>query len=250
MHRIFFQIGNFPIYTYAVFVVLGFTAGLLAAAWLAKKEKISADTIIELALFILIGGILGARLVYVLVELPEYLSDPLDILNLRKGGLSWHGALLGGLLGAYLFAKSRKLSLKKICDILSAPAVIGLAVGRIGCLLNGCCYGRISAVKWAVDLSAAGIIGKRHPAQIYEMIFDLIVFLLILFWLPRKKFDGEVFLGMLSLYSAARFVVEFFREEPVLWFGLTLAQYVSIAAIIICGWIIFIGRRRALKINP
>ncbi|MCL5773714.1 MAG: prolipoprotein diacylglyceryl transferase [Firmicutes bacterium] len=249
MHRIFFQIGNFPVYTYAVFVVLGFTTGLLVAAWLAGKEKIPSDTVIELAIFILIGGILGARLVYVLVKLPDYLSAPLDILNLRKGGLSWHGALLGGLFLAYLFAKSRKLSLKKICDILSAPAVLGLAIGRIGCLLNGCCYGKISTVKWAVDLSAAGVIGKRHPTQIYEMILNIAVFLLILFWLPRKKFDGEVFLGMLSLYSAVRFFVEFFREEPLLWFGLTLAQFVSIAVIIICGWIIYAGRRRALKTN-
>jgi len=243
MHRIFITIGNFPIYTYGVIMVLAFIIALAWAIKYTRPQELEPDKIMDYSIYLLIGGIIGARLIYVLLNLYYYLQNPWIILNIRRGGLSWYGAFLGGIVGTLLFAKKEKIKFTRLADIASPSVLLGLAVGRWGCFFNGCCYGKITTLPLGVEFKDAGLEGLRHPTQIYESILCLIGFYILMKIYKHKHFTGEVFLGLLVTYSIVRFIVEFFREWtgdiPASLFGLNLAQWVSLLILIIASivWI-------------
>jgi len=244
MHRILFTlqlpfIGPLDIYTYGVVMVIGFVIALTWALKYSKPKDIKPEEVMDFSIYLLISGIIGARLIHVIINYHEYsLSDPLTIINLRKGGLAWYGALIGAILGGFLYSKVSKISFWKLADMVSAPSMVGLAIGRIGCFLNGCCYGKVTDLPWGVEFPEAYPPGtQRHPTQIYESLLDLAVFYILHKVIEkRKKFHGETFCYFIGLYSLVRFIVEFFREtfssiSPVM--GMTVAQLTSIGLIVI-----------------
>lgn len=245
MHRILFKIGDFAIYTYGLLLVIGFIAGVGYTMKRNKGTHISNDDLLDFSFYMLLGGVLGARLVYVALHLGEYLASPLSIINLREGGLSWHGALLGGFTAFAIFSRKRGLNVYEFLDLCAPGMLLGLAIGRIGCFMNGCCLGMETTSPLGMIFRDAGYLTPRYPTQIFELVLDIAIMFLLLWWEKRKQFSGEIVLGMLSFYSAARFIVEFYRLSPPRIFGLSIAQYSSIIFFIVTALWIYIARKKA-----
>ena len=251
------------IYSYGFMLMISFVIGTV---WLIsngkyEKPKIETDTILDLMVFIIIGSIVGARIVYVLTQWKDYQEDKANILRITEGGLSIHGGIIGAMLFGWIYVKAKGLQYWRMVDF-SIPAVaLGMFFGRIGCFLNGCCYGikcadnfplRIKfpnedywiAHKMPADLaklydSGSAAMGDffRHPAQLYEAVGALAIFFYLINFRKHKAFNGHVFLMFVWLYSLLRFFVEFYRfgdpttgagSSIVLWHFITMAQFASI----------------------
>lgn len=243
MHPVIFTIKEFKIYSYGAMLVLGFLAGMLLALKRAGKNKITSDTILDVCLWLLIMGIISARLVWVIINIGDFLDNPWQIINLRSGGLSWHGALLGGFIAVIWFAKKNKLSFGKLIDTLTPSFILGLAIGRIGCFLNGCCYGK-GAIGFIEKFIAHYPFNGRYPAQLFEFILGLFIFVILLLWEKKTKFAGELYLTFLLLYSIVRFTVDIYRYDPFSIGHLALGQFISLIIMTASlGLIIFYRRK-------
>lgn len=244
MYPVLIHLGPISIYSWGFMVALGFLAGILIGGREMKRKGLPSQLIYDLALYLLIGGLLVGRLVFVAFNLTYYLQNPLQILMFQSGGLAIHGSLLGGLIAGYLFARARKLSLGKLADVVAPGLIMGQAIGRIGCFLNGDSYGKITSLPWAVKFQ--GLEGLRHPTQLYEAALNLLVFGILWKLRKKEKFDGFLFLLYLALYSAGRFAVEIFRESLVVVEPLTVAQVASLAIIAVSLFII----QRKMRASP
>jgi len=244
MHRVLFKIGSFEVYTYGFTLVLGFIIAIAVTMYRNRNRKIQNEDFLDFSFYLLIAGIIGSRLVYVLLHLNEYLSRPLSMFNLREGGLAWHGAMAGGLIAFLVFSRKKKIDLYELLDLAAPQMMLGLAIGRIGCFMNGCCLGNETTLPWGVVFRDAGFTTPRHPTQLYELFLDLLIFSFLVWWDKKKKFSGEILILMLTLYSAARFMVEFFRWSPPYVYGLSYAQYFSAVFIGACFYWIYQGRRK------
>lgn len=223
-------------------VALGFLAAIFWTVKIqSKNNKQFQQVLLDISTFGMIFTLIGSRIIYVLTNISYYLNDPLAIIKFYDGGLSLHGGFLGGLSGTLLFCKLKKQNFWQILNFYAPGVALGIAIGRIGCFLAGCCYGRESSLPWAIPnlILKDGI--RRHPTQLYESFSCLIIFLILAFIVNRTKFKLHQFLILLSSYSFFRIIIEQFRRgpEPI---GsslpspiyLTYAQIVSILIIIIC----------------
>lgn len=217
------NIGGFSLHSYGVMVALAFVSGILAALWLGKKEGLKAEIVLDGILWVMIAAVLGARIFYV-IEYRRELSSFLEAFMVWRGGLVFYGGLIFAVLALVCFSKKNKLSVFKVLDIAAPCTAIGYAVGRIGCFLNGCCYGQVSPVPWAV----AG----KHPTQLYESFGGLLIFIVLIVLCRFKRFEGELFCVGLALYSVFRFLNEFLRINPRYLFDLSEAQLISIVLFI------------------
>ncbi|MCE1247096.1 MAG: prolipoprotein diacylglyceryl transferase [Firmicutes bacterium] len=249
MHPIAFKIGNFPIYYYGVMMVVSYIVTLIVMKYTHDIEKLTYDEAVDVSIYSIAGGVIGARLFYVCLNLGTFLKSPIHILYIREGGLSWHGAMIGGFLGLFLMSYLKKIPMGRIADYASVHGTLALAIGRLGCFMNGCCYGKECSLPWAVNFHDAGIHGLRHPTQLYETLMLVVCFFLFLWWWKKKKFDGEMTLLMFAAYGVIRFVVEFFRENTANQYPggieISLAQYFSLAIIIVCAALLAAKRRKA-----
>jgi len=228
------SIGPFEIRWYGLFFVLGFILAYFILQKITKWKKIDIE---NMMLYAGIGGIVGARLFYVFVyNLPYYAGNPLSIFAVWQGGLSFHGSLIGALIGLYLFSKKYKFNFLEILDMMSIPFALGLALGRLGNFINGELAGRLTDVSWCVDFGD----GCRHPSQIYASIKDFIIFGALWFLKDKKLKKGMLAASFILLYSAFRFLVGFYRApDPQIGFIgiLTLGQILNI--IMFVGGLIF-----------
>jgi len=142
MHPIVFRIGDYPIHAYGVMVALAFLVGLTQCLYLARKRGMEENTVSDLMLWVMISGIIGARLGHVISEYDEYIRNPVSILYIHRGGLIFYGGVIGGVAGVALFAWIRRQSLLRLGDLVLVAVPVGHALGRIGCFLNGCCFGK------------------------------------------------------------------------------------------------------------
>ena len=251
VHPIVVKFGSFALHWYGVMLALAFLVGLWTAMRRAPRTGIPAEKISDVILWLLIGTILGARTLYVVSYWREdFAGQPLwEIFMIQRGGLVYYGGLVGASLACILFCWRRQLPLWKVADILAPSVALGYAVGRIGCLLNGCCFGRACELPWAIrfpDIHATGG-APVHPTQIYDLLLNL-GFYFALDWLyRRKKFDGQVFATYLLGYAVLRSFVELFRGDyssAHRYSGLTPGQVVSIG-ILLAGVLLFAVLRRA-----
>lgn len=248
MHRVLFSLGSWPIYSFGVFVALGCIAASWVAASQSKRLRIDRDMTLEACVWVVAFGVLGARLGFVTQNLGWYLEHPDQILNMRAGGMSWHGGLVGIVVGAWIPTRRMGIRLLDFLDLAAPGILLGLGIGRIGCFLNGCCYGKICDSWFSIVTPTEADpvhLYARYPTQLLEMGLAFILFPLLLTWLRHRRFRGEVFMGFLLLYSVIRFVVEFFREGGLLGSTpLTLAQWVSVVLVIVSTALILRGRAR------
>lgn len=244
MRDVLFSIGGIHVYAYGTAVAVAVLLGIIWVGRItAKKGIVDFDHLLDLAIRVLIWAVIGARLLYVLLELPSYLRDPISVLYLPDGGLSFYGAVIGGFLAGYKYSKKAKLPLWPIADQVALYLPIGYAIARIGCLLHGCCYGVTTNLPWAMRC-AAGDSLLRHPTQIYAIIASLFIFVVLWFYRSHHYFSGFLFWLYVELYALTRFVVEIFRESQILAFGWLRTTQV---ACILVALGVFIYMRWAMK---
>lgn len=238
MYPILFQIGHFELRSYGVIVALAFFTGLWLATKEAERKGLDQQIVQDFAFYALLGGIIGARLYYVVFSRPDYfLQNPWEILAVWQGGIGVIGSLLGGLAAALLYTRIKHISFLCFADTLALAIPLGQTIGQFACLLNGDSYGRPTDVPWAITYtnpqSMAPLNTPLHPIEFYEMLGYFLVFLLV--WKTRKVYraDGLSFLTYLTGYGVARFLVEFFRGQPAIFaWNIPAAQVFSIVLIL------------------
>lgn len=234
MHPTAFQLGGFTLHWYGVLVALGFVAGLWTASRRAPRLGITGETIADLGPWLILGGIVGARVLYVVSYWDRsFAGKPLwEIFAIHHGGLVFYGGLMGAVLCTLIFVRWRNLPLWPLADVLAPSIALGHAFGRLGCLMNGCCYGRQCDLPWAIQYPANPDLPPHpvHPTQIYEASLNLALYAGLAWLCRRRKFDGQVFAVYLVAYALLRSFVEVFRGDyPARTFGLlTPAHWVSV----------------------
>lgn len=237
MYPILFKYGVFTVHTYGVFIALGFLAAVILASVKAMDFRLQRDFVLDLGFWVIITGILGARVLDVVTNLGYYTLNPISMIKIWEGGLSFFGGLAGGLLGGIAFCRLKKVPVFLAGDLVAPYLALGQSIGRIGCFFAGCCYGKPCQLFSVVfnhpqSLAPRGI--GLYPIQIMESIADFIIFLVLFNVAKKRSFQGQVFSLYLILYPAIRFVAEFYRgDNPVISGNLTFYQYISIGVLLI-----------------
>ena len=225
MYPVICKIGPFTVFSYGLMLVVAFGISSLLASREAKRQNISPNIIFNLTFIVLISGIIGARIFYIIENMGYYLKEPLEIIMLQHGGLSWFGGLLAGVSVSILYLKNKKVATYKTLDLIIPFVALGQAMGRIGCLLNGCCFGKESNFGIYFALHQKILI----PTQAYSSLLLIFIFVFLRFLQDKSHKDGEIFFLYLVLYSIKRFFIEFWRaDNTVIFSGLTLFQVLSI----------------------
>lgn len=246
MDPVSFYIGSRPIYWYGIFVALGFLAAVTHWTFVSRRENRPEGFGSELGFWVMLSGILGARVAYILANFSYFRDAPLEILRIDRGGLIYYGGFLGAVLGITLFARLRKLPLLSIADLAVSALPLGHALGRLGCFMNGCCYGLPSTACWAVFNAN----DYRYPVQLLEAALNVGVYLLLLRVYRRRKTNGMVLAGYLLTYPVGRFALEYLRgDDRLRWSGLDIAQELSLA-LFIAGVVLWLALRRRKTANP
>jgi len=241
MHPVLLQIGPLAIRWYGVMIALACLVGLLLAKKEAERKGIDKDKIEGFFLYAIIGAIIGARLYYIaFTDLSQLWMNPLSVFAIWQGGLAIHGAILSGILVTAFYTWRQNISFAKFTDTLAPSLILGQAIGRIGCFFNGDAHGFPTGLPWGVVYAPESPAGQMfpgqplHPTQLYEMILNIIIFIVL--WKKRKniKTDGRLFIFYVILYSAARIFVEYFRGDKLTYFSnLSAAQSIGILGIVL-----------------
>jgi phosphatidylglycerol---prolipoprotein diacylglyceryl transferase len=250
MRPILFEIPGWDIkvHSYGVMILLACSAALLMGLWRARREKIDTNIVYELATWLFLGGVVGARGLYVILH-PEMIHSFGDVFRSWQGGNVFYGCILGGLTGSLLYWCRRPYPLWTMIDVAAPAVAIGAAVGRIGCFLNGCCDGAVCSLPWGVRFPAgshawmrqanAGLISEGspfslpvHPTQLYAAVAALAVLGLLLAYFPWRRRPGEVMALLMIFYSITRWPIEALRaDERALFLGMTSAQIISVVLV-------------------
>ena len=236
---------------YGIFIALAIIWIILWLVWQVRKgAKISYDTLFAAALVGIPSGIVLARLLHVIDLWDYYIQNPREIIG--GGGLTAYGAVLGAALGIWIYSKFSKLQFGYFADLVAPAVIVAQAViGRIGCTINGCCYGVKTSLPWGIVYTHPDSLGPLgvavHPTQVYELIFGLIVFGILLKLRGRFKPDGSLFLIYLGLYSVWRIGIDFLREGTPFLFSLHQAQVIAIIVLVITVPLLALGTRRIKK---
>ncbi len=241
MHKIAFTIGSVTVHWYGVLLAVGMLIGLWTASRRGLRDRIHPERIFDAGVWIILGAVAGARALYVFSYWDRLFQDPLfpgaawtEVFMVQRGGLVFYGGLIGGVAGGLLYVWWKKLPLWKFADALAPSIALGYVPGRLGCLMNGCCYGSETGMLWAVhyptEHSTHGL--GVHPTQVYDSLLNLALFL-GLAWLHRhRKFEGQIFAAYFLGYAITRSIAESFRGDypPGQYLGgvLTPAHLVSI----------------------
>jgi phosphatidylglycerol:prolipoprotein diacylglycerol transferase len=256
MFPVFFELGPVPIGTYGVALVIAFLAGIWLAVKRGQTVGIPANKVMDLSVWLLVGAIVGAKLLLLIVDWRIYADNPKLLLGIfRLGGVYYGGLILSVLCGLW-YVRRNGLDTWKVADVLAPSIALGQAIGRIGCFLAGCCWGKTCDHGWAVtftDPRAHENVGvplhlPLHPTQLYSSLNALVLFGLLLWIARHKRFDGQVFWSYVALYSVTRSLIEFFRGDhrgSLFGGALSTSQFVSLLLLItaVAAWALL--RRRA-----
>ncbi|HER24005.1 MAG TPA: prolipoprotein diacylglyceryl transferase [Candidatus Atribacteria bacterium] len=269
MYRILFTIGSFSIYSYGLMIALAFITAILFAMKEAKKIGEDPERILDISLYVILGALIGGRLGYVLIYLDYYMKNPLKILYFRQGGLSFLGGFLVAYFLCWLYVRKTKISFWKYADIAAPSIALGIAIGRIGCFLNGCCFGVVSenyGIKFPslnmppvyLQQLKDGLIAPGSsctlpviPTQIYTSLYGFLIFFILIRMKKHKKYDGFLMLSFFLLYSISRFTIEFFRfyENNYKVFNLlTITQAILIGVVLVSLVFMNILKKKSKKI--
>jgi prolipoprotein diacylglyceryl transferase len=229
-HPILFSIGNIHIYSYGLMIALAF----LISYYLTRKnaKDLNKEHLQNIFIYGTLVGIIGARILYT-IETSTYL----DFFKFWEGGLSSFGAVIAILIFLFVYFKINKLDSWLYLDNIAPYLAIAVAIARVGCFLNGCCYGAATLLPWAILMNGQLV----HPTQLYEIIYALIIFAILK--RIKQTFKGQRILLFLVLYSIFRFFNEFVRSHQQVFFNLSLPQYFCILTLIIASYL-YIRRRK------
>jgi len=252
-----FSIGPVTIHTYGVFVALGFMAGILVTLRLGKARGLQPQQVMDMAFLMILWAIIGSRLLYILINFSYYRAHPLDALKIWQGGLVFSGGLVAVAAAMAWYLRRHNLSFWATGDLWAPALALGQAVGRIGCFMAGCCYGKPTELPWGIVFSHPDSLAPQniplHPTQIYSSLGGFLVFVILTFIHAKRRFDGQVFVWYLILHSTARLFVERFRADerglvPGTEMSLTqlLATVILVLAVVA---LFFLKSRRERKEN-
>jgi len=248
--RVAFNLGPFPINWFGILVAVAFVAGLWTASRRATRDGITCEQVFDAGPWLIVGSIVGARALYVISYWERDFAGEswVKILKIREGGIVFYGGLIGATLAMLIYLRWKKLPMLKFADALAPSISLGHIFGRLGCLMNGCCYGRPTDLPWAIhfqDHETRGV--GVHPTQIYEAVLNLGLYGALAWLYRKKKFDGQIFALYLMSYAVVRSVVEVFRGDyPMRYFGevVTPGQLISIG-IFAAGAVLYVMLARS-----
>jgi phosphatidylglycerol:prolipoprotein diacylglycerol transferase len=249
------ELGPITIYSYGLLLALAFLAGLRLASRRARQQGMSAERVLDLGIYIIISAVVGGKLLLLLTDFRLFVEHPSEIFSLARSGGVFYGGLILAVAVSLWYIRRHGLPLWRTCDLFAPGIALGHAVGRVGCLMAGCCYGRPTDVPWGIvftDAFAASYVGTPlhihlHPVQLYESAAELLILAILLAFEKRgRPFAGRTFWGYVLLYAISRFVIEFFRgDDRGMVLGVSTSQFISLilapAAIAMLVWL---SRRR------
>ena len=256
-----FHIGRFFLPTYGLLVSLGVLLGMWISVRNSERQGIDPENAWNLGIMVVLCGIIGAKVLYIIVDWNTYMAHPSEIFSLgtlQAGGV-FSGGLIGALGAAAWYIHKHKMPALATCDAFAPGLAIGHAIGRVGCFAAGCCWGKPTNAIWGVTFTnpvANQLVGTPlnqalEPTQLFESAVELANFFILAWMLKRKKFDGQVFGAYLILYGVARYFLEFLRDDPgrgsVFGGFMTGTQLISICLVITGGvmWWLRSGARKA-----
>lgn len=247
MHPILLEFGPLTVHTYGFFIALAFLAGMLWTMREAGQRGLPAQYVPDFSFYIILGSIIGARIMYVLLNPSYFLKNPLEALMFWKGGLVFLGGAIVATFLGYLFLRRKKQPVWPWLDALAPGLALGQAVGRLGCISAGCCYGKYCDLPWAVTFSDVNSLAPLHtplhPTQAYHSLAGLLSFIILLLFKKRITTPGKLMGLFLVLYSTFRFGIEFFRGDYRGDLGFFSVTQILAAGIFILGICIFTLRK-------
>lgn len=236
MHPDILSIGKFTIHSYGLMMALGIISALLLSTYRAKKKGLDSDALTDIAIYGIIGGLIGAKLLYFIAEAPYIFKNPRAIKDMLTSGFVLYGAIIGGAGAAYIYCRIKKLKFIKYFD-LTAPAIaLAQGLGRIGCFCAGCCYGKQTSSPFGVIFRNSPYAPnniKILPTQIFSSLGDFLIAGILLYFARKERKDGQVAGLYMILYSIGRFLVEFLRGDPRgNIFSLSTSQFICIFVLI------------------
>ena len=264
---------SFAIYWYGIIITLGIVAAFALAVYRGKFEGVSFDDVVDVALFTVIAGVIGARLYYVLTSLDEFIPDPFylgvfikNVINIRGGGLAIYGGIIGGILGIFFTTRYKGIKFLKLTDMAALGVMIAQSMGRWGNFFNGEAFGGIVAESHPLHFMRMGIISNNsiftfgttemvyvHPTFLYESLWNLAGFILINLFYKRKKFNGQISCMYLAWYGFGRMFIEGLRTDSLYIPGtaIRISQLVGLLCFVVFGallvWGLIYSRKYAVE---
>lgn len=244
-----FSIGPFTIHGYGLMIAIGIIACVYLGLYRAKKYNMSQDAVWDIAIYGLIGGFLGAKLLYVIVEFDDFLKDPLSVLG--SEGFVVYGGIILGVLAALYYCKKKGLHFFEYFDLLVPSIPLAQGFGRIGCHLAGCCYGKETSCAIGVVFPPGGIAPsgvKLMPTQLISSAGNFLIVAILLLYSKKAKHTGDVGAMYLLLYGVGRFFIEFLRaDERGAVASLSTSQFISIGIVAVAVLLFVRNKKAALK---
>lgn len=233
MKPILIDFGFIKVYSYGFFLALAFLFGIFIAVRLASEKGIKKEEVYDLAIIVLLSGIFGARISYVLYNWELFAGNLVSAFYLWEGGLTIFGGLLGGIIAGSIWVYFKKYRWLEVADIFGFALPGAIVVGRLGCFFNGCCYGVPTECPVSVVFPALGDNIRRFPTQLFESFYALLIFVIL--WILKDKFlfPGDAFFSFIGLYGLFRFFNEFIRVNPPFLFNLSGSQWLSLLSIFV-----------------
>jgi phosphatidylglycerol:prolipoprotein diacylglycerol transferase len=244
--------GGIKIFGYGAMLFVAFLASTNLAAWRARREGLDPELLYDLALWVFVGGLAGARLFYVVQYWGDRVRTLGDIFRIWEGGIVLYGSIMGGTAAFFLYRLFRPFPLRAVLDVIAPSLALGIALGRVGCFLNGCCYGDLcdsplgvafpqnsppwkAQVNWKQIAPDAPYSLPVHPTQLYSALDGLVLVFLLSAYYPIRRRDGEVMGLLMVTYPITRFLIEYLRNDEGAYFaGLTISQNLSFV-VLGCG---------------
>ena len=256
MHPILFEINGWPVYSYGVLLAAAYLAALQLAVVRGRRRGLDGTKIMDLGIYLIISALVGAKLLYLVVDFDHFRSQPKDLFSLFRVGGVFYGGLIFALIAAIWLVRRYQLRIWTVADLFAPGIALGHVIGRLGCLLAGCCYGLPTSRPWGItftDQAAALNSGTPlgtplHPTQLYDAGGELLIMILLLATERRgKPFEGRTFWLYMLLYAISRYIIEFYRGDPrgtVLMFS--TSQFISIIlAPLAILMLVYLGRAQA-----
>lgn len=231
MYPILFNLGPLTIRSYGLFLVLAFIFGTYIVWKEGKRGGYNEEKLLDFSVVILVAALLGARLYYILLNLGVFLEAPMKILYIWQGGFAFHGALIGAVVGGYIYTKRAKWPFYQLADLTVVAASFAAAVGKIGAFLAGADYGTATNLPWGVHF--VGQVGKRHPVQLYEAFYFMVMFLILKALDKRKQRSGGIFYLYLFLLGLGRWILEFYRDDSTYLGSIKAAHLASLLLVVV-----------------
>lgn len=248
MKNEWFSIGNFTIHGYGAMIAIGFFLCVILAFYRAKKHGLNPEAMIDIALIGIVAGFLGAKLLFVIVEFPTFIKNPMSILG--SEGFVVYGGIIAGVLSAIVYCHRKNLEFLKYFDMAAPSIALAQGFGRIGCFFAGCCYGRVTDAWYGVEFPAgsmapAGV--KLIPTQLISSAGDFLIVILLLLYHKRAKHTGNVGAMYMLLYGVGRFFIEMLRSDDRGAVGmLSTSQMISVVIVAGACLLFFRNKKRTV----